>query len=117
MTYQCAALQVKRDLQAGRLPPVQPFHAMAYPFSAELALAISAKCAPVLQNCMRGRLLSHRRGPARALQNRGCAEGLSMAVFIGRAGRQICATRAPHALRSPTVAGTAPAGRAASAAH
>ena len=38
--------QVRRDLAAGRLPPVQPFHAMAYPFSAELALAISAKCGP-----------------------------------------------------------------------
>ena len=37
--------QVRRDLAAGRLPPVQPFHAMAYPFSAELALAISAKYA------------------------------------------------------------------------
>ena len=35
--------EVRRDLAAGRLPPVQPFHAMAYPFSAELALAISAK--------------------------------------------------------------------------
>jgi Glycosyl transferase family 41 len=38
-------LQVRRDLGAGRLPPVQPFHAMAYPFSAELALAISTKYA------------------------------------------------------------------------
>ena len=38
-------LQVRRDLVAGRLPPVQPFHAMAYPFSADLALAISAKYA------------------------------------------------------------------------
>ena len=37
--------EVRRDLQNGRLPPVQPFHAMAYPFSAELALAISAKYA------------------------------------------------------------------------
>ncbi|KAK9832813.1 hypothetical protein WJX81_003940 [Elliptochloris bilobata] len=37
--------EVRRDLAAGRLPPVQPFHAMAYPFSAELALAISAKYA------------------------------------------------------------------------
>lgn len=39
------ALQVSRDLAAGRLPPVQPFHAMAYPFNAKLALAISAKYA------------------------------------------------------------------------
>ena len=38
-------LQVRRDLAAARLPPVQPFHAMAYPFSADLALAISAKYA------------------------------------------------------------------------
>ena len=38
-------LQVRNDLACGRLPPVQPFHAMAYPFSAELALAISAKYA------------------------------------------------------------------------
>ena len=37
--------QVQRDLAAGRLPPVQPFHAMAYPFSADLAKAISAKYA------------------------------------------------------------------------
>ena len=36
--------EVRRELGAGRVPPVQPFHAMAYPFSAELALAISMKC-------------------------------------------------------------------------
>ncbi len=36
---------MRRDLAAGRLPPVQPFHAMAYPFSADLALAISVKYA------------------------------------------------------------------------
>ncbi len=35
--------EVRRELAAGRVPPVQPFHAMAYPFSAELALAISMK--------------------------------------------------------------------------
>eukprot|EP00879_Flechtneria_rotunda_P000847 GHRR01000972.1.p1 GENE.GHRR01000972.1~~GHRR01000972.1.p1 ORF type:complete len:995 (+),score=320.30 GHRR01000972.1:341-3325(+) len=37
--------EVRRDLAAGRLPSVQPFHAMAYPFSADLALAISVKYA------------------------------------------------------------------------
>jgi protein O-GlcNAc transferase len=37
--------KVRRDLAAGRLPSVQPFHAMAYPFSAELALAISIRYA------------------------------------------------------------------------
>ena len=37
--------EVRRELAADRLPPVQPFHAMAYPFSAELALKISAKYA------------------------------------------------------------------------
>jgi protein O-GlcNAc transferase len=37
--------EVRRDLGAGRLPSVQPFHAMAYPFSAELALAISMRYA------------------------------------------------------------------------
>lgn len=37
--------QVRRDLAAGRLPSVQPFHAMAYPFSAELALQISIRYA------------------------------------------------------------------------
>jgi protein O-GlcNAc transferase len=37
--------EVRRDLSAGRLPPVQPFHAMAYPFAADLALAISVKYA------------------------------------------------------------------------
>lgn len=38
-------VEVRRDLAAGRLPSVQPFHAMAYPFSAELALAISRQYA------------------------------------------------------------------------
>ena len=37
--------QVRKDLDADRLPAVQPFHAMAYPFSAELALKISQKYA------------------------------------------------------------------------
>ena len=37
--------QVEKDLSAGRVPAVQPFHAMAYPFSAELALRISRKYA------------------------------------------------------------------------
>lgn len=37
--------EVRRDLAAGRLPPVQPFHAMAYPFTADLALAISCRYA------------------------------------------------------------------------
>ena len=37
--------EVRRDLAAGRLPSVQPFHAMAYPFSAELALQISLRYA------------------------------------------------------------------------
>lgn len=38
-------VDVRRDLAAGRLPPVQPFHAMAYPFPADLALAISKQYA------------------------------------------------------------------------
>ena len=29
--------EVRRDLAAGRLPPVQPFHIMAYPFQRALA--------------------------------------------------------------------------------
>lgn len=37
--------EVRRDVAAGRLPPVQPFHAMAYPFPADLALAIGAQYA------------------------------------------------------------------------
>lgn len=37
--------EVRRDLQSNRLPPVQPFHAMAYPFRANLALEISRKYA------------------------------------------------------------------------
>lgn len=37
--------ETRRELAKGRLPPVQPFHAMAYPFSADLALAISVKYA------------------------------------------------------------------------
>jgi predicted O-linked N-acetylglucosamine transferase (SPINDLY family) len=44
-TELCPADQVLRDLAANKLPPVQPFHAMAYPFSADLALAISSKYA------------------------------------------------------------------------
>lgn len=40
-----SAGEVRRELANDRLPPVQPFHAMAYPFSAELALKISAKYA------------------------------------------------------------------------
>lgn len=35
--------EVRRDLAAGRLPPVQPFHIMAYPFPADLAKVC---CAP-----------------------------------------------------------------------
>lgn len=38
---------MRRDVAAGRLPPVQPFHAMAYPFPADLALAIGAQYAQV----------------------------------------------------------------------
>ncbi|GAB4819185.1 hypothetical protein N2152v2_006231 [Parachlorella kessleri] len=37
--------EVRRDLAGGRLPSVQPFHAMAYPFPAHLALQISTKYA------------------------------------------------------------------------
>lgn len=54
--------QVRNDLQMGRLPPVQPFHAMAYPFSTELALAISQKYAQfcaVTASRMRPPQLSH----------------------------------------------------------
>eukprot|EP00798_Chlamydomonas_sp_ICE-L_P010402 gene10402-8349_t len=40
-SLQCLEAEVEGDLAAGRLPPVQPFHAMAYPFSASLALRIS----------------------------------------------------------------------------
>lgn len=39
--------EVRRDVTAGRLPSVQPFHAMAYPFPADLALAIGAQYAQV----------------------------------------------------------------------
>lgn len=37
--------EVQRDIDEGRLPPVQPFHAMAYPFTAQLAVSISRKYA------------------------------------------------------------------------
>jgi len=37
--------EVRRDLANNRLPPVQPFHAMAYPFSAELCIEIGKKYA------------------------------------------------------------------------
>lgn len=60
--------QVRSDLQMGRLPPVQPFHAMAYPFSADLALAISQKYAQycaLTASRMRAPQLSH--PPARPL--------------------------------------------------
>eukprot|EP01025_Chloroclados_australasicus_P009187 TRINITY_DN13536_c0_g2_i1.p1 TRINITY_DN13536_c0_g2~~TRINITY_DN13536_c0_g2_i1.p1 ORF type:complete len:949 (-),score=123.37 TRINITY_DN13536_c0_g2_i1:1866-4712(-) len=36
---------IRRDLQTGKLPAVQPFHAMAYPIERELALAISRRYA------------------------------------------------------------------------
>lgn len=32
---------IRRDVSTGRMPPVQPFHAMAYPVTADLALSIS----------------------------------------------------------------------------
>ncbi len=54
--------QVRNDLQMGRLPPVQPFHAMAYPFSADLALAISQKYAQfcaITASRMRAPQLAH----------------------------------------------------------
>ncbi len=38
-------VEVRRDLAAGKLPSVQPFHAMAYPFPASLALDISRRYA------------------------------------------------------------------------
>ncbi len=41
-------VEVQRDLAAGKLPPVQPFHAMAYPFGAALALAIRCVQATLL---------------------------------------------------------------------
>lgn len=44
-SFQRLEAEVRRDLAAGRLPPVQPFHAMAYPFPADLALAISRRYA------------------------------------------------------------------------
>src|SRR5205814_2071199 len=56
--------QVRNDLHSGRLPPVQPFHAMAYPFSADLALAISSKYAQycaLTASCMRPPPLTHPR--------------------------------------------------------
>ncbi|CAD7702322.1 unnamed protein product [Ostreobium quekettii] len=37
--------EVKRDLANNRLPPVQPFHAMAYPFDAQLCIDIGRKYA------------------------------------------------------------------------
>lgn len=37
--------QVQHDIMHARLPSVQPFHAMAYPFSAELAVKISQRYA------------------------------------------------------------------------
>ena len=57
-------MQVRNDLHSGRLPPVQPFHAMAYPFSADLALAISSKYAQycaLTASCMRPPPLAHPR--------------------------------------------------------
>ena len=59
-----AHVQVRNDLHSGRLPPVQPFHAMAYPFSADLALAISSKYAQycaLTASCMRPPALTHPR--------------------------------------------------------
>uniref|UniRef100_A0A061RFK4 protein O-GlcNAc transferase n=2 Tax=Tetraselmis sp. GSL018 TaxID=582737 RepID=A0A061RFK4_9CHLO len=49
--FQRLTKEVLRDIAAGRLPPVQPFHAMAYPFAADLALTISRKYA---EHCAKG---------------------------------------------------------------
>lgn len=68
LTWLLCTWQVRNDLQMGRLPPVQPFHAMAYPFSADLALAISQKYAQycaLTASRMRAPQLSH--PPARPL--------------------------------------------------
>ncbi len=48
-TPACCRLEreVRRDVAAGRLPSVQPFHAMAYPFPADLALTIGTQYAQV----------------------------------------------------------------------
>ena len=51
--FQRLEREVLCEIAAGRLPPVQPFHAMAYPFRPELALAISQKYA---NHCASGAL-------------------------------------------------------------
>ena len=65
-------MQVRNDLHCGRLPPVQPFHAMAYPFSADLALAISSKYAQycaLTASCMRPPALTHPQVRAPTMQS------------------------------------------------
>lgn len=43
--------EVRRDLAAGRLPPVQPFHIMAYPFPADLAKVNRLLCRMQPRQC------------------------------------------------------------------
>jgi hypothetical protein len=41
--------EAEAEMTLGRLPPVQPFHAMAYPVSPQFALALSAAYANACQ--------------------------------------------------------------------
>ena len=79
-------LQVRNDLHCGRLPPVQPFHAMAYPFSADLALAISSKYAQycaLTASCMRPPALTHPRVRAPTGQSAWGSDAELASVCIG----------------------------------
>ena len=84
--------QVRNDLHCGRLPPVQPFHAMAYPFSADLALAISSKYAQycaLTASCMRPPALTHPRVSTPTGQSaRHCDARVGVSVGMMRACSQ-----------------------------
>ena len=82
---------MRNDLHCGRLPPVQPFHAMAYPFSADLALAISSKYAQycaLTASCMRPPALTHPRVRAPAVPSAHHSEALSRSQCLDDVGMQ-----------------------------
>lgn len=118
-----------RDLAAGRLPSVQPFHAMAYPFSAELALRISTKYAGERPMWRAPLGLGRGGGPIPYLPHlclflcvNGCNESLSFALRTTFSDEPLlCCSPHPHRLlpvsgdAAGAAAAGAPAGGAAEA--
>jgi len=77
------------DLQAGRMPAVQPFHAVSYPFSASLTKAISVayslECERVAQKLIEdGHVV-----PGLVLEDDGFATNTTTATSIRRRGKPL----------------------------